>query len=353
MVICFRCQVNISEFECEICKGCYCAECDKFIHSKKPKNNHIRKQLKILTEQIKEKEEPEKPLDFKPNLTYSKKSINVNDNIINEKKIENNNINEGYPLPQTYQIERNYNFNNNNINEENFEPNNREEINDNNNQDYLSQNMNNCIENINNIMNKDYKFKLDEVDTEIVSLQKQIEEQRALINRIKQENNKIEHQIEETNSQLDTLNQEKDRLINEKKTINEFYEEKKNEIEKIHELDKYKLIEDYEDQMRQISQNYLNKKTEYIQGMQDIEDKIREIENNKEDEKRMMLEEIDRLKNEGNNIDKEQEYLIKSNDELNSKLKETSDNIDLLRANTLGNNTTKKRGIIKVKSKGN
>ena len=27
---------------------------------------------------------------------------------------------------------------------------NREEINDNNNQDYLSQNMNNCIENINN-----------------------------------------------------------------------------------------------------------------------------------------------------------------------------------------------------------
>ena len=213
--------------------------------------------------------------------------------------------------------------------------------------------MNNCIENINNIMNQDYKFKLDEVDTEIVSLQKQIEEQRALINRIKQENNKIENQIEETNSQLDTLNKEKDRLINEKKTINEFYEEKKNEIEKIHELDKYKLIEDYEDQMRQISQNYLNKKTEYIQGMQDIEDKIREIENNKEDEKRMMLEEIDRLKNEGNNIDKEQEYLIKSNDELNSKLKETSDNIDLLRANTLGNNTTKKRGIIKVKSKGN
>ena len=105
--------------------------------------------------------------------------------------------------------------------------------------------------------------------------------------------------------------------------------------------------------MRQISQNYLNKKTEYIQGMQDIEDKIREIENNKEDEKRMMLEEIDRLKNEGNNIDKEQEYLIKSNDELNSKLKETSDNIDLLRANTLGNKKKKKRGIIKVKSKGN
>lgn len=96
--------------------------------------------------------------------------------------------------------------------------------------------------------------------------------------------------------------------------------------------------------MRQISQDYLNKKTDCIKGMQDIEDKMREIENNKEEEKRVMMDEIDRLKNEGNNIDKEQEYLIKSNDELNSKLKETSNNIDLLRANTLGNNTSKTKG---------
>ena len=66
-----------------------------------------------------------------------------------------------------------------------------------------------------------------------------------------------------------------------------------------------------------------------------------------------MMEEIERLKNEGNNIDKEQEYLIKSNDELNNKLKETSNNIDLLRANTLGNNVSKNRGKKKVKTKGN
>ena len=50
MVICFRCQVNISEFECEICNGFYCSECDKFIHSKKPRNTHIRKQLTILSD---------------------------------------------------------------------------------------------------------------------------------------------------------------------------------------------------------------------------------------------------------------------------------------------------------------
>ena len=48
MVICFRCQINISEYECEICNGFYCSECDKFIHSKKPKNNHTRKPIIIL-----------------------------------------------------------------------------------------------------------------------------------------------------------------------------------------------------------------------------------------------------------------------------------------------------------------
>ena len=187
----------------------------------------------------------------------------------------------------------------------------------------------------------------------IKSLQKKIEEQRSLINNLKQENNNLEQKIEETNSQLDTLYQEKERLINKKRAINEFYTDKQNEIEKIHELDKYKLIEDYEDQMREISQNYLDKKTEYIQGMQEIDDKTKEINNEKEEEKRAMWDEIDRLKNEGNNIDKETEYLTKSNEELNNKLKETSNSIDLLRANTLGNSTSKLKGKKKNKSKAN
>ena len=355
MVICFRCQVNISEYECEICNGFYCSGCDKFIHSKKPKNNHIRKQIKIYNDPNHEKIGPKVPLDFKPNLTYDEPTIK--NNIIEDKKIESNeNEKENNILFQTYQIEKNFNKNYNNINnntkEENIEqqPKNEEINKSNNNNLYPS--MNNCMENMDNLINEEYIFKLDEKDTEIISLQKQIEDKRALINGLKQENNNLEQQIEKTNSDLDILYQEKDRLINQKRTINEFYTEKKNEIEKIHELDKYKLIEDYEDQMRQISQNYLNKKTEYIKGMQDIEDKMREIENNKEEEKRVMWDEIERLKNEGNNIDKEQEYLIKSNDELNSKLKETSNNIDLLRANTLGsNNTSRTKGKKKLKQK--
>ena len=266
---------------------------------------------------------------------------------------ENNNINYNPKdiqyFSQTYQLE---NASINNLNNKERIPLNYSQqiIEEKNNNDELSKNMNNCIETINNEMNEEYIYNPDEKDTEIKALLKKIEDQRILINNLKQENNDIEQDIEKTNSELNILNQEKDRLINQKRIINEFYTDKQNEIEKVHELEKYKLIEDYENQMREISQNYLNKKTECIKGMQDIDDKMREIENAKEEEKRTMYDEIDRLKNEGNNIEKEQEYLMKSNDELNHKLKETSNNIDLLRTNTLGT-TSKFKGKKKVKTK--
>ena len=47
MVICHRCQIRIAQIECEICNGVFCSECDKIIHSNKPRNNHIRNQLQI------------------------------------------------------------------------------------------------------------------------------------------------------------------------------------------------------------------------------------------------------------------------------------------------------------------
>ena len=358
MVLCFRCQMNIAEYECEICNGFYCAECDKFIHSKKPKNGHMRKQLTIPQKINTVKNIQNIPPEIEQNMKFNKTEINSNfsNNIPKYQYNENNENNNSNYNPkdiqyfsQTYQLE---NSNINNLNNKERIPLNYSQqiIEEKNNNDELSKNMNNCIETINNEMNEEYIYNPDEKDTEIKALLKKIEDQRILINNLKQENNDIEQDIEKTNSELNILNQEKDRLINQKRAINEFYTDKQNEIEKVHELEKYKLIEDYENQMREISQNYLNKKTECIKGMQDIDDKMREIENAKGEEKRTMYDEIDRLKNEGNNIEKEQEYLMKSNDELNHKLKETSNNIDLLRTNTLGT-TSKFKGKKKVKTK--
>ena len=352
MVICFRCQLNISEYECEICNGFYCAECDKFIHSKKPKNGHIRKQLTVPNKISTEKKIQNIPIYNEQNMNFNKSDFNPNNNInniISENK-KNDYQKDLQYFSQTYQIENRNNQSNVYRPPENYS---QQIIEERNNSDELSKNMNNCIETINNIMNEEYTFNPDEKDSEIKALLKQISDQRILINNLKQENNNLEQDIEKTNSELDILYQEKDRLINKKRTINEFYSDKQNEIEKVHELEKYKLIEDYENQMREISQNYLNKKTECLKSMQDIEDKMREIENAKEEEKRAMWDEIDRLKNEGNNIDKETEYLTKSNEELNNKLKETSNSIDLLRANTLGNSTSKLKGKKKNKSKAN
>ena len=351
MVICFRCQVNISEFECEICNGFYCAECDKYIHSKKPKNGHIRKKLIIPIKNDTEKNFQNIPNYNEQNMNFNKTDFNanVNNNLSeNQENNYNNNQNDMQYFAQTYQMENRNILSNTNRAPENYS---QPKIEERNNTDELSKNMNNCIETINNIMNEEYIFKPDEKDTEIKLLLKQISEQRELINNLKLENNNLEQNIEKTNSELNILYQEKERLINKKKTINEFYTDKQSEIEKVHELEKYKLIEDYEDQMREISQNYLNKKTECIKSMQDIDDKMREIENTKEEEKRTMYDEIDRLKNEKNNIEKEQEYLIKSNEELNHKLKETSNNIDLLRANTLGSSKSKFKDKKKIKNK--
>ena len=302
MVLCFRCQMNIAEYECEICNGFYCAECDKFIHSKKPKNGHMRKQLTIPQKINTVKNIQNIPPEIEQKMKFNKTEINSNfsSNIPKYQYNENNENNNSNYNPkdiqyfsQTYQLE---NSNINNLNNKERIPLNYSQqiIEEKNINDEFSKNMNNCIETINNEMNEEYIYNPDEKDTEIKALLKKIEDQR--------------------------------------------------------ELEKYKLIEDYENQMREISQNYLNKKTECIKGMQDIDDKMREIENAKEEEKRTMYDEIDRLKNEGNNIEKEQEYLMKSNDELNHKLKETSNNIDLLRTNTLGT-TSKFKGKKKVKTK--
>ena len=116
-------------------------------------------------------------------------------------------------------------------------------------------------------------------------------------------------------------------------------------------MEKYKLIDEYENQMREIGENFITKKSDYIRGIQEIEQKMREYEKNREEEKQNMLNEIDKLKNEGINYDKEQEYLIKSNDELNNKLRETSNNMDLLRATALVSTVPKMKNLLKNKKK--
>ena len=218
MVICFRCQINISEYECEICNGFYCAECDKFIHSKKPKNGHIRKQLTVPNKISTEKKIQNIPIYNEQNMNFNKSDFNPNNNInniISENK-KNDYQKDLQYFSQTYQIENRNNQSNVYRPPENYS---QQIIEERNNSDELSKNMNNCIETINNIMNEEYTFNPDEKDSEIKALLKQISDQRILINNLKQENNNLEQDIEKTNSELDILYQEKDRLINKKRTI--------------------------------------------------------------------------------------------------------------------------------------
>ena len=418
MVICYRCQRNIAQFECEICNGFYCPECDLFIHSRNPKSNHIRKKVQLYDQKE----------DFRniPNIinqnqnNQNRSTINQNtyreymswspqlsnDSIYNNDKLENlkalsispQEMGEGKDfqlLSQAYQdpssnkinninsdINANSNINNN-INTKNLkERNNYDDMqmqlqrkqnefekidesknyNNNINYDkinYIRQNLNNCISdgnfnninNMDNIDDRDKERELQEKDNEIRQLQRRIEEQREIIDKLKNENRHIEDLIERDRELKDELGKEKERLYAQKRTIEDFYYEKQKEIQKIHDMEKYKLIEDYESQMKEISDNFINNKSDYMRGMQEMEEKMRDCEKNREEVKKNMLIEIDRLKKEGMEAEKEQEYLIRSNDELNNKLRETTSNMDILRANTLKSTKKKKKSTTKNKKK--
>ena len=190
MVICFRCQINISEYECEICNGFYCSECDKFIHSKKPKNNnHIRKPIIILenskTTNKKEKIESESKLNI--NFNYENNSTE-NDKNKKEGKKEYKLLSENYEKNNIALENNNTNYQKKNEYKENEKEKEEETY------DILSQNLNlnNCVKKANKINEKKYEYKFDEKDQEIKLLQKQIIEQRELINKLKQENNNLE-----------------------------------------------------------------------------------------------------------------------------------------------------------------
>ena len=403
MVICYRCQRNIAQFECEICNGFYCPECDLFIHSRNPKSTHVRKQIQFYDQKEDFRNMPNIINQNQNNLNTYREHMSrspqlSNTSIYNNDKIENNralsispqDMGEGRDfqlLSQVYQNPPNNNINN--LNSDNIntnsninnkrnsyddmqmqlqrKPNEFEKIdqsknyNSNINYDkinYIRQNLNNCIsdgninnENMNNINeDRDKERELKEKDNEIRQLQRRIEEQREIIDKLKNENRHIEDLIERDRELKDELGKEKERLFNQKRTIEDFYYEKQKEIQKIHDMEKYKLIEDYESQMKEISDNFINNKSEYMRAMQDMEEKMRDIEKNREEVKKSMLVEIDRLKKEGMEAEKEQEYLIRSNDELNNKLRETTSNMDILRANTL-KSTKKKKSKTKSKKK--
>ena len=413
MVICDRCQRNMAQFECEICNGIYCPDCDNFIHSNKPKSNHIRKKIQIY-EKVEEPRSMRKML-VNPNLNFlTQSSPNTQNNLLNSDFINNNNsipqinvdknksialpspndmekdkqeaqlLSQSYPQPpsqiqngniiDSIDIDKTKTINNSSSNEfdkidkiKNYKTYDKTN-------DYMVKNLKNCIisninhntnNNLDNNINTNINTNIDtnnpndnnnnainDKDNEIRMLQKSIEEQREIINQLKAENNNLEELIEKDKQKKDELYKEKERLFNRKRKIDDFYMEKQNEIQKIYDLEKYKLIEDYENQMRDISDNFFSKKSEYIKGLQDMEEKMREYEKKDEEEKKILFDEIDRLKNEGINADKEQEFLLKNNDELNNKLRETTSNMDLLRATTLVSTVPKMKNLLKNKKNG-
>ena len=183
MVLCFRCQRNVAQFECEICNGLYCSECDKFIHSNKPKNNHIRKQIQVF-------EQKENPINISAspfnnleqnqnsdkinffgstNINWNNNSDNV-DNKENNKSLRSLSISQKEIVPengnqllsQTYQQPPNNMISNIDIKENEKEKENKTTIKEDINEEDKRKNIDNPpIDNLNNcILNKNNNYQI-------------------------------------------------------------------------------------------------------------------------------------------------------------------------------------------------
>ena len=86
MVICHRCQINIAQFECQICNGLYCSDCDKFIHSNKPKINHKRNPIQLYEQTM-----DIQKISFKENPLKSASQVLNDNNLLNSNSNWNNN----------------------------------------------------------------------------------------------------------------------------------------------------------------------------------------------------------------------------------------------------------------------
>lgn len=351
MVLCFRCKMSIAKYECELCSGFFCLECDKFIHSNYPKNNHIRKVVENLQNLPKLTNFNNNIIDNQQKIIQKKDQIEINSeknnnqDVIEQEQIKPGENNQNDKEPNINEIKEQNNSNIQNVPSIN-------EFNPMNTYNSINLLLDKCKSSNLGIRNYFENINLNnEKDEEIEKLQKTIEAQRDIISKLKIENNSLEELIEEDNVRKEQLYQEKERIFNKRRKIEEFYNKKLDEIQKIHELEKYKLIEDFENQMRNVSSNYINQKANYINSILDMEKKMKEYQIRGEEEKKEMYDEIDRLKKEGIKSDKEQEFLIKSNDDLNSKLEETNNNMVLLRRSTLKEALSKSKSIPKNKSK--
>ena len=368
MSLCRNCKQNISKYLCEVCNCSYCLRCDSYIHSFPSKRTHLRKYIPYNISDLNL---------LNNNIPYYSNNSNLNENNNNisndyndirqeakEEQVENFSNFKKYPE------ENDYNYNEEDQDQKNiffysqtkFEPkenkikneeNNNEaeydyELNDDLEKEIYSkkisnlgseildakENFDNKIEDLHeyfHVINENQKIKMNEFneknlkeitmitsekDIQIQRLKEIIEEQIEIINQLKDENNNLQNIYNENKKEMENINYDKQKLIEENKIKEEANIKKIDEIMKINEEEKMKLINDYNEELIKIKDKY-NKTEEQFENtfkekQNNLNDYIEEIDKEKKDLSIM----INNLIIDNNNKNKETEKLKITNEEL-------------------------------------
>ena len=372
MSLCRNCKVNISKYECSICNCLYCLKCDSYIHSFPSKRLHKRKY--ILSNYNNSSDNPkvtQNIINLKSYIISKENDISINHNLPldNNIKEENNilydnnelkenininniisNDNQNEKEKQDNEIEKDKNqiiIQNNNEIKNDFNDNNIEYDNILNNDIYLkklsflgaeirdaSENFNNRIEDLHQYFhnidkNKQLKMKEDNIknlkeinsissekNTQIQQLKEILEEQNSIISQLKNENINLGNILNNNKKEFEKLNFSKMKLIEENKKCEEIFIKKINEIMELNQIEKNKLIEEYNEEMINLKNNYEQKIEQFEHRFKEGNKNLNDYLENKNKEKRDLSIMIDNLKLENSNKIKECNNLKNSNEEL-------------------------------------
>ena len=334
MVLCARCQRNISQYDCPICKESYCQECDSYVHSFKIRSNHVRSPIinNITNSPIQNDQEEKKlniPINSREFMLNSEEKerylINNNSPIKNEESLNKYNFNEN----SDNNIEINKNYSNNSPNCD-FNPNNN-----------FEQNKNEIEKNL---------LILKEKDLKIEHLTKLINDQRDKINNLKAQNSQIETKINEDEKLKEDLILDNQKLYTQNKNLKEFYENKIDTLNKMNDLQIEKIISDYEKKIGDLKNDFYTSKEILLDNMNSNTMIQRQKTNEYEEQKTKLMEKIQQLKREQNSLENQKNDEQKKYDSIKEELQQLENELgkyekmfesNLQRKKTLNSNIKK------------
>ena len=343
MEICDRCKIKIADFKCEDCIQFFCVGCDSYIHSLPSKIGHKRIFININFKQI-------------PNNIIDNKN-NINENIIhNSLNKKDNDIDN--PILQLSEREKS------NLKKKMIELN-EELINI---KKLLGERINiihNHLDDI-NIKNKNKVNKINKENEDIIkniNLDKDTQIQYLIdeLNKEKEINSKLNEKIKEYENyisltknqnlyEINNLNSNLENIKKEKYLIEDFYKKKIEEIQEINEKEREKTIRNYEMQLSVLNDNYSQNKKKYFELFQDRENQFNQYKNDSIKEKLELNSLIDKLKEMNTTSGKDQNELMNMNDTLKKALEDVNNELEITKLN-LNNTNKENKKLVKKNTK--